>query len=95
MCVLSSNCIIAKVMSYNVKLMKDVFFPFSVQDTQKVVINVIDVNDEKPEFVNKPKPFQTVVSPNAPQGELVYVLDARDKDKDADIIYKIELDLSK
>ncbi|XP_014664051.1 PREDICTED: neural-cadherin-like [Priapulus caudatus] len=65
-----------------------------VSDTQKVVINVLDVNDERPEFVNKPRPFQTVVSPNAPQGELVYVLDARDKDKDADIIYKIELDLS-
>ncbi|XP_015784984.1 neural-cadherin [Tetranychus urticae] len=58
-------------------------------DTEKqhVVINVRDVNDEPPYFVNRPLPMQAVVQLNAPPGTSVFKLQARDPDTGHNLHY--------
>ncbi|XP_071199905.1 neural-cadherin-like [Salvelinus alpinus] len=47
----------------------------------KVKLRVTDVNDNVPEWAMEPYPYLAVVSPEAPPGELVYPLHARDGDE--------------
>ncbi|XP_043276745.1 neural-cadherin isoform X3 [Venturia canescens] len=61
-------------------------------DNQRVIINVKDVNDEPPYFINKPLPMQAVVQLNAPQNTHVFTLQARDPDTDHNIHYFIVRD---
>ncbi|KAK0085585.1 hypothetical protein PV325_004823 [Microctonus aethiopoides] len=61
-------------------------------DNQRVIINVKDVNDEPPYFVNKPLPMQAVVQLNAPPNTHVFTLQARDPDTDHNIHYFIVRD---
>nr|BAD91055.1 Af2-cadherin [Artemia franciscana] len=56
-------------------------------DIQRVVIQVRDVNDEAPYFVNRPLPMQAVVQLNAPPNTPVFTLQARDPDTDHNIHY--------
>ncbi|KZC10371.1 Neural-cadherin [Dufourea novaeangliae] len=56
-------------------------------DNQRVIINMKDVNDEPPYFVNRPLPMQTVVQLNAPPNTHVFTLQARDPDTDSNIHY--------
>lgn len=66
-------------------------------DTEKqhVVINVRDVNDEPPYFVNRPLPMQAVVQLNAPPGTSVFKLQARDPDTGHNLHYFLVRDRSK
>jgi len=59
-------------------------------EEQPVRIQVIDVNDEIPEFKNVPRPFLTTVSANAPPGTSVYQLMAQDADKGSIVRYILE-----
>ncbi|KAK1127817.1 hypothetical protein K0M31_003309 [Melipona bicolor] len=61
-------------------------------DNQRVIINVKDVNDEPPYFINRPLPMQTVVQLNAPPNTHVFTLQARDPDTDSNIHYFIVRD---
>ena len=63
-------------------------------DNQRVIINVKDVNDEPPYFINRPLPMQTVVQLNAPPNTHVFTLQARDPDTDSNIHYFIVRDRS-
>ncbi|XP_061162553.1 neural-cadherin-like [Saccostrea echinata] len=54
-----------------------------------VHLNVTDVNDEKPRFVNQPHPFLATVPVNPRIGELVYELLATDPDTNSDIQYNL------
>ncbi|XP_017787655.1 PREDICTED: neural-cadherin-like [Habropoda laboriosa] len=56
-------------------------------DNQRVIINVKDVNDENPYFINRPLPMQTVVQLNAPPNTHVFTIQARDPDTDNNIHY--------
>ncbi|KAM4618313.1 neural-cadherin-like [Polymixia lowei] len=47
----------------------------------KVKLKITDVNDNVPEWNMEPYPYLAVVSPEAPQGTLVYQLKARDGDE--------------
>ncbi|XP_076032082.1 neural cadherin isoform X3 [Oratosquilla oratoria] len=58
-----------------------------VTDNQRVILQVTDVNDEAPYFINRPLPMQAVVKLNAPPNTPVFTLQARDPDKDHDIHY--------
>ncbi|XP_015432115.1 PREDICTED: LOW QUALITY PROTEIN: neural-cadherin-like [Dufourea novaeangliae] len=60
---------------------------FQYTDNQRVIINMKDVNDEPPYFVNRPLPMQTVVQLNAPPNTHVFTLQARDPDTDSNIHY--------
>lgn len=53
-------------------------------------LNITDVNDEKPTFVNQPHPFLATVPINPRVGELVYELLATDPDTNSDIQYNLE-----
>lgn len=53
-------------------------------------LNVTDVNDEKPRFVNQPRPFLATVPVNPRVGQLVYELLATDPDTNSDIHYNLE-----
>ena len=64
-------------------------------DNQRVIINVKDVNDEPPYFINRPLPMQAVVQLNAPPNTHVFTLQARDPDTDHNIHYFIVRDRSK
>lgn len=55
-----------------------------------VHLNVTDVNDEKPRFVNQPRPFLATVPVNPRVGQLVYELLATDPDTNSDIHYNLE-----
>ncbi|CAL7951403.1 unnamed protein product [Xylocopa violacea] len=61
-------------------------------DNQRVIINMKDVNDEPPYFINRPLPMQTVVQLNAPPNTHVFTLQARDPDTDSNIHYFIVRD---
>ncbi|XP_034945700.1 neural-cadherin-like isoform X3 [Chelonus insularis] len=61
-------------------------------DNQRVIINLKDVNDEPPYFINKPLPMQAVVQLNAPPNTHVFTLQARDPDTDHNIHYFIVRD---
>ncbi|KAL7286523.1 hypothetical protein TKK_0019259 [Trichogramma kaykai] len=61
-------------------------------DNQRVIINIKDVNDEPPYFVNRPLPMQAVVQLNAPPNTHVFTLQARDPDTDSNIHYFIVRD---
>lgn len=63
-------------------------------DNQRVIINMKDVNDEPPYFINRPLPMQTVVQLNAPPNTHVFTLQARDPDTDHNIHYFIVRDRS-
>lgn len=63
-------------------------------DIQPVEVQVEDVNDERPYFVNAPKPFQTVVPINAQTGVSVYKFDAIDPDRNSRIKYRLVRDQS-
>ena len=63
---------------------------FAVYAEQQVKIVLSDVNDERPTFINTPRPFLATVSSNAPPGTSVYQLLARDEDRDSDIRYNLE-----
>ncbi|XP_067136149.1 neural-cadherin-like [Centruroides vittatus] len=65
---------------------------FQIQERQRVIIYVKDVNDESPNFINRPLPMQTVVQLNAPPGTPVFKLQARDPDQDHDIHYYLVQD---
>lgn len=65
---------------------------FQYTDNQRVIINVKDVNDEPPYFINRPLPMQTVVQLNAPPNTHVFTLQARDPDTDSNIHYFIVRD---
>ena len=67
---------------------------FADTDNQRVIINVKDVNDEPPYFINRPLPMQTVVQLNAPPNTHVFTLQARDPDTDSNIHYFIVRDRS-
>ena len=67
---------------------------FSDTDNQRVIINVKDVNDEPPYFINRPLPMQAVVQLNAPPNTHVFTLQARDPDSDSKIHYFIVRDRS-
>ncbi|VDH94507.1 Hypothetical predicted protein [Mytilus galloprovincialis] len=56
----------------------------------KVTLTVKDVNDEKPRFINEPRPFLATVSTNPSIGELVYELMADDADTGSSITYILE-----
>nr|XP_033339365.1 neural-cadherin isoform X1 [Megalopta genalis] len=66
--------------------------PFYDTDNQRVIINMKDVNDEPPYFINRPLPMQTVVQLNAPPNTHVFTLQARDPDTDGNIHYFIVRD---
>lgn len=53
-------------------------------------IDVIDVNDELPRFVNTPHPFLATVATNAPPGTSVFRLEAVDPDGGSVVRYKLE-----
>ncbi|XP_074602495.1 neural cadherin isoform X1 [Brevipalpus obovatus] len=61
-------------------------------ERQRVSINIRDVNDEKPYFINRPLPMQAVVQLNAPPGTSVFKLQARDPDTDHNIHYFLSRD---
>ncbi|XP_066596420.1 LOW QUALITY PROTEIN: neural-cadherin-like [Prorops nasuta] len=61
-------------------------------DNQRVIINMKDVNDEPPYFINRPLPMETVVQLNAPPNTHVFTLQARDPDTDHNIHYFIVRD---
>lgn len=63
-------------------------------DNQRVIINMKDVNDEPPYFINRPTPMQTVVQLNAPPNTHVFTLQAKDPDTDSKIHYYIVRDRS-
>ncbi|KAL0123658.1 hypothetical protein PUN28_005875 [Cardiocondyla obscurior] len=65
---------------------------FQYTDNQRVIINMKDVNDEPPYFINRPLPMQTVVQLNAPPNTHVFTLQARDPDTDHNIHYFIVRD---
>nr|XP_033339367.1 neural-cadherin isoform X2 [Megalopta genalis] len=65
---------------------------FQYTDNQRVIINMKDVNDEPPYFINRPLPMQTVVQLNAPPNTHVFTLQARDPDTDGNIHYFIVRD---
>ncbi|KAK4289887.1 hypothetical protein Pmani_037174, partial [Petrolisthes manimaculis] len=56
-------------------------------DNQRVILQITDVNDEPPYFINRPLPMQAVVKLNAAPNTPVFTLQARDPDKDHDIHY--------
>ena len=62
---------------------------------QRVIIQVRDVNDEPPYFINRPLPMQAVVKLNAPPNTAIFTLQARDPDTDANIHYFLVRDRSK
>lgn len=57
-------------------------------------IEILDVNDEPPVLVNKPKPLQAVVTKSM-YNQVVFTLRATDKDKNHKIKYRILFDQSK
>ncbi|CAG0914580.1 unnamed protein product, partial [Notodromas monacha] len=59
---------------------------------QRVIIEVKDVNDEPPFFINQPLPMKAVVQLNAAPNTPVYTLVARDPDTDSDIHYLLVRD---
>lgn len=66
------------------------FFKFLDFQIWTVHLNVTDVNDEKPRFVNQPRPFLATVPVNPRVGQLVYELLATDPDTNSDIHYNLE-----
>lgn len=68
---------------------------FNEVERQRVTINIRDVNDEKPYFINRPIPMQAVVQLNAPPGTSVFKLQARDPDTDHNIHYFLVRDRGK
>ncbi|XP_031778398.1 neural-cadherin isoform X2 [Nasonia vitripennis] len=65
---------------------------YQYTDNQRVIINIKDVNDEPPYFINRPLPMQAVVQLNAPPNTHVFTLQARDPDTDSNIHYFIVRD---
>ena len=63
-------------------------------DNQRVIVQVKDVNDEPPYFINRPLPMQAVVQLNAPPNTPVFTLQARDPDTDHNIHYFLVRDRS-
>ena len=63
-------------------------------DNQRVILTILDVNDEPPYFTNRPLPMQAVVKLNAQPNSPVFQLQARDPDKDHDIHYFLVRDRS-
>lgn len=63
-------------------------------DNQRVIIQVKDINDEAPYFINRPLPMQAVVQLNAPPNTPVFTLQARDPDTDHNIHYFLVRDRS-
>lgn len=66
----------------------------SAGDIQPMVIEVEDVNDERPHFINAPRPFQAVVPIDAMPGQSIYKFEAIDPDRDAIIKYRLFRDNS-
>ena len=60
-----------------------------------MIVQVKDVNDEPPYFINRPLPMQAVVQLNAPPNTPVFTLQARDPDTDHNIHYFLVRDRSK
>lgn len=56
----------------------------------KITLKVTDANDERPRFVNQPRPYLATVSTNPSVGEMVYELLAYDPDVGSDIKYILE-----
>lgn len=63
---------------------------FAVISELILTLQVTDINDEKPVFINKPRPFLATVSSNPSVGEMVYELMAEDPDTGSDIKYILE-----
>lgn len=63
-------------------------------DNQRVILQITDINDEPPYFINRPLPMQAVVKLNAAPNTPVFTLQARDPDKDHDIHYFLVRDRS-
>jgi hypothetical protein len=63
---------------------------FPDERIQPVRIRLIDVNDEKPQFINLPRPFLATVSPNAGPANYVYQLIAQDNDKDSLLQFNLD-----
>lgn len=59
-----------------------------------MIVQVKDVNDEPPYFINRPLPMQAVVQLNAPPNTPVFTLQARDPDTDHNIHYFLVRDRS-
>lgn len=67
-----------------------VYLFFEDFEEQAVLIKVLDVNDEIPEFMNVPKPFLATVAIDAAMGTSVYQLIAYDADQDSAVRYIME-----
>ena len=65
-------------------------FVVVVRAEQNVKILLTDVNDERPVFINTPRPFLATVSSNAPPGTSVYQLLVMDEDRTSHIQYNLE-----
>ncbi len=88
------------LMIFNTKFFRYIFsnlvlFIPSDTDNQRVIVQVKDVNDEPPYFINRPLPMQAVVQLNAPPNTPVFTLQARDPDTDHNIHYFLVRDRSK
>ncbi|ESN95526.1 hypothetical protein HELRODRAFT_179301 [Helobdella robusta] len=59
-------------------------------EEQPIRLQLNDVNDELPEFLNAPKPFLTTVHMNTPAGTSVYQLVGEDKDRGSKIQYMLD-----
>ncbi|XP_063604101.1 neural-cadherin-like [Penaeus indicus] len=68
-------------------LTSNVKFLIADTDNQRVILQITDINDEPPYFINRPLPMQAVVKLNAAPNTPVFTLQARDPDKDHDIHY--------
>ena len=55
----------------------------------QVDIKVTDVNDEKPQFINQPVPFNARLSVQPEPATLVYTLSARDVDTNSSLTMQI------
>lgn len=76
-------------------LTSNILFLISDTDNQRVILQITDINDEPPYFINRPLPMQAVVKLNAAPNTPVFTLQARDPDKDHDIHYFLVRDRSK
>lgn len=83
-----------RLLIQSLRLNLSVCFEFP-ESNQRVIVRILDVNDEPPYFINRPLPMQAVVELNALHGKLVYKLQARDRDTDHNIHYYIARDRSK
>lgn len=72
------------------KLHNNQIFFFTDYTILQARLTVEDVNDERPTFINEPRPFLATVSSNPSVGELVYELMADDPDIGSSLTYILE-----